>query len=279
MYSLSGGLKPLRPFDAWFGAHQRIDRYAMNQLEDVFSDNNKNWIISRKQLLNFEGIDGPDGIKLKTPAQGEPWHYYNPFDESDTAILDIIKNHHSNLVKALRRGNRTRAAFEAAWMAHALVDGLTPAHHYPYEAELTRLRGGKGIETRTSYRDKLIAPGDTVGKKFKNNWEMVGDKGLMSTHMMFEFGVAVLIVPMGGLSKKKTLNAAELALAGQKDGYLKYFKKSAKEIANLKLYEKFYKAGWTPGLAKQVRGSMIPKIVNTVTLAWYSAALLAEKKP
>lgn len=276
MYSVSAGLKPLRTFDAWFGAHQRIDRFALKQLQTVLSTDEITHFPTAKQLLEFEGINGPDGIKIKTPAQGEPWHFYNPYDPADTQILDIMRNHYKNLVVALKKENPTRASFEAAWLAHAIVDGLTPAHHYPYEDELLRLRGGAGVDTRTSYKEKLLMPGSSVFEKFKNNWAMMGDKGLLSTHMAFEFGVAVLIVPMRS-TRKNSLNAAELKLAGAKDGYIKYFQKQAKEIAELKLYERYYQSGWTPSMARRVRGQMTPLIVNAVTIAWYAAIIEAGK--
>lgn len=276
MYSVSAGLKPLRTFDAWFGAHQRIDRFAYKQLQSILEVGQIAQFPTAKQLLAFEGIDGPDGIKLKTPAQGEPWHFYNPYDPSDTQILDSMRGNYKNLVNAIKKGNTTRASFEAAWLAHAIVDGLTPAHHYPYEDEVIRLRGGANIDTRTSYKEKLLMPGETVIDKFKNNWAMVGDKGLLSTHMGFEFGVAVLIVPMRSTSKKN-LNAAELKLATAKDGYIKFFQKKAKDIADLDLYKRYYQLGWTPTMARRIRSQMLPMIVNTVTLAWYAAIYEATK--
>jgi len=276
MYSVSAGLKPLRTFDAWFGAHQRIDRFAMKQLEMILSTDQMSFFPTAKQLLEFEGINGPDGIKIKTPAQGEPWHFYNPYDPKDTQILDVMRSNYKNLVTALKKGNATRASFEAAWLAHAIVDGLTPAHHYPYEDEVIRLRGGADISTRTSYKEKLLMPGETMFEKFKNNWAMMGDKGVLSTHMGFEFGVAVLIVPMRSTSKKN-MNAAELGLANTKDGYVKYFQKKAKDIADLDLYKRYYQLGWTPTMARKVRSQMMPMIVNAVTLAWYAAIVEATK--
>lgn len=61
----------------------------------------------------------------------------------------MIEDHIVNLTEALKADNYQRAAFEAAWMAHAITDGLTPAHHYPFEEKLEELRG-ESIETRNS---------------------------------------------------------------------------------------------------------------------------------
>ena len=114
-----------------FGAHQNIDRVARRHLAKLLPDNSA--FPSIRQILHFEGINGPDGIKRKSPAVDEPWHYYNPFDRADTKLIELIQSHYANLVAALKANNQERAGFEAAWLAHAIVDGLTPAHHYPYE--------------------------------------------------------------------------------------------------------------------------------------------------
>ena len=274
MYSGSS-LKPLRSFDAWFGAHQKIDRIAARHLKYLLGAQ-ATIFPTVKSMMQFEGFDGPDGIKIKTPAQGEPWHYYNPYDKEDTQIIELLKKNFAELVTALKKDDKIRAGFEAAWLAHGLVDGLTPAHHYPYEEELVRLRGGAGKETRTSKREKVLMPGETIREKVSNNWGMWGEKGLLSTHVAFEIGVAVLIVPMRLTNRLP--NAAELQLARTKDGYIKLFQKAAVEIAELKLYERFYQSGWTPKVARLVRSELVPKIVDVVTLAWYAAVHEASKK-
>lgn len=264
----------MRRFDAWFGAHQKIDRIARQHLE-VLSGHSADAFPTYRQILKFEGQDGPDGIKRKTPAQDEPWHYYNPADPSDDQIIVIIEDHFRNLVKALKEENRTRAAFEAAWLAHALVDGLTPAHHYPYEAELIKLRGGAGIESRTTPKEKLLMPGETLPKQFQNNWKMWGDKGLLATHFAFEWGIAVMILP---LRMGRAMPAAEEDVDFVcHRGVAELFKKRAQQVADLHMYDQFYKSAWTPHLAKQARRELMPLIVSTVTLSWYAA--VEQSKP
>jgi len=263
-------LKPMRNLDRWFGAHQKIDRLARRQLDLILGEKAANFP-SIQEILKFEGRDGPDGVKVKTPAKDEPWHFYDPLDVNDHRLPDIIAVHHRNLVKALKEKSSTRASFEAAWLAHAVVDGLTPAHHYPYEEELARLRGGEGHETRTTPKEKLLMPGDTLPHKLKNNWQMWGDKGLLATHIAFEAGVALVILPIQ--FKKLGLQSTTPA-----DGYLEFFKAQAKKIAEAKLYEQFYESGWTPRLAKNVRKELIPDIVLTVAVVWHSAVLEAQKK-
>jgi hypothetical protein len=260
-------LKPLRRFDAWFGAHQKIDRVARQHLR-VLLPKGRDFPVGR-EITRFEGIDGPDGIKLKTPAQDELWHFMDPENEQDRQIIDVLEHNYRELVKALKEGNQARAAFEASWLAHGIVDGLTPAHHYPYEEELIRLRGGEGIETRTSAKEKVFMPGATLPKRLSNNWQMWGDKGLLATHIAFEMGVAVMIWPLRFSQARPT--EADLKEATDQ-GLAQTFVKQAKEIAALRMYDRFYASGWTPKLARQVRRELMPRIVNMVTLAWYLAA-------
>jgi hypothetical protein len=259
-------LTPLKWFDAWFGAHQKIDRIALRHLALVCESPCD--FPTRRQIAKFEGLDGPDGIKRKNPARDEPWHYIDPFDSNDRKISDIIQGHYDELVSALRDGNTIRAAFEAAWLSHAIVDGLTPAHHYP-------LRGGEGIETRTTIKDKLVMPGETLSKQLSNNWKMWGDKGLLATHFAFEWGVAAIIAPLRlGRSQPSALDLAEV----NHSGIVEVFHARVRQIAELHMYDEFYKSGWTPRLAKQVRRELAPLIINTVTLAWYAAVVQSRQK-
>lgn len=256
------------------GAHQRIDRVSRKHLGQLLKDNRA--FPGIRPILQFEGRNGPDAIKRKSPAVDEPWHYFDPFDDDDNKLIEIIKDHHDNLVKELASQNRERAAFEAAWLAHAIVDGLTPAHHYPYEKELVLLRGGDGLESRTTIREKLVMPGLNRRDKMRNNWKMWGPKGLFTTHGLFEMGVATLIAPLTFHEAQPT--QTELAQL-EEIGLVEWFKRTAREIAVLDMYQNYYKKGWTPRLAYQVRHKLGPTIVKTVTLAWYSAVTEAGRKP
>jgi hypothetical protein len=255
------------------GAHQKIDRLALVAFKRVAP---KAAFPSKNQILHFEGNNGPDAIKRKSPARDEPWHYYAPFDETDTQLLDLIKDHHQRLAAALRHDDQVRAAFEAAWLAHAVVDGLTPAHHYPYEEELTVLRGGEGIESRTTIKAKLVMPGENRRKQVRNNWDMWGPKGLLTTHGLFEWGIAAIILPLSATNKQLAVAQFDIDEL-QEYGLVGLFKRKAREVAALGMYDSYYRAGWTPQLARQVRRQLLPIIVKTVALAWYSAAQDAGK--
>lgn len=247
------------------GAHQKIDRISRRQLallkdaDSVFP--------SIKNILYFEGKNGPDGIKRKSPARDEPWHFYSPFNDHDKSLPDLIQQHFDALVKYLKEKNLERASFEAAWLAHALVDGLTPAHHYPYEEELTEI-SGSGNETRTSLKDKLLISGSTTQDKVKNNWKAWGPKGLISTHGLFEMGIATIIKP---LTFSDAQPDRDEILKMQEIGVVEWFTRTAREIAVLDMYNRYYKRGWSTRLTLDVRHKLIPSITKTVTLAWYSA--------
>lgn len=257
------------------GAHQKIDRLARTALSKVLATHGT--FPSKKAILHFEGVNGPDALKRKSPAKDEPWHYYAPFDEEDTQLLDIIDDHYKLLVAALRDEDEVRASFEAAWLAHAIVDGLTPAHHYPYEAELTELRGGQGIESRTTIKQKLLMPGETRRQQVFNNWRMWGPKGLLTTHGLFEWGIAAIIAPLSARNTHIELKQHDLDEL-KEHGILELFKRKAKEVAALDMYDYYYKHGWTPQLARQTRKVLAPKIVQMVALAWYAAAVEAGVK-
>lgn len=252
------------------GAHQKIDRVARLALERALPGTN---FPKARDILHFEGRNGPDGIKRKSPAKDEPWHYYNPLDPNDTALVEIIEAHLANLTVALRKENEEKAAFEAAWLAHAVVDGLTPAHHFPLEEKLAELRG-EGLDTRTSIKDKLIVrqTGDSRRQMLLKNWQFWGAKGIMTTHGLFEWGVATTIAPLR--LRRGFPNSNEL-IRVRTEGVVPIFKEVAQYVYSLNMYERFHKKGWTSKLAKQTREELAPLIVKVVTLAWYTAAYKA----
>lgn len=247
------------------GVHQRIDRVARRDLRRLLP---KSSFPKVRDILHFEGINGPDGIKRKSPAKDELWHYLDPYDKTDKGIVDIIRAHSVNLNHALKENNSERAAFEAAWLAHAIVDGLTPAHHYPLEAKLEELRG-EGLETRTSLKGKLMIQGDTRRDSLKKNWEFWGAKGVMTTHFLFEVGVATTMAPLR--LKQYKPETDELRVV-EEHGIIPTFHEALEQIAKLKMYEAFQTSGWSQKLARQTREVLVPLMVKIVVLAWYSAA-------
>ena len=255
------------------GVHQKIDRVARRHIKAHVPKTMH--FPTTHDVLHFEGLNGPDGIKRKSPAKDEPWHYVDPNNPDDRALIGMINDHIHNMSVALAAGNNERAAFEAAWMAHAITDGLTPAHHYPLEAKLEELRGGASIETRITTKDKLLLPGINRRHQIRNNWEYWGVKGVMTTHLGFELGVSTTIA---GLKLEDTAPAEKYFSQVRKDGYEKVFEEILNKIADLKMYEEFSRLGWTRKMAMQTKKILIPEIIRAVTLAWYQAIVLADNK-
>ena len=254
----------------YFGVHQRIDRLARKH----FKPQLKNYFFPHiEHILHFEGKNGPDGIKRKMPSQDELWHFIDPNDPDDRMLFSIIHDHHVNLVAALKIKDEQRSAFEAAWMAHAIVDGLTPAHHYPLEDKLEELRG-ESMHTRTTVRKKVVLPGVNRRKMLRNNWEYWGAKGVMTSHYLFEWGVAGAITPVNNI--KITLSNTDI-LDMETNGFEHVFKKNMATIHELDMYMAFCRTGWTTKLASQTRRKLIPIIVSTVMLAWLNAAYEANR--
>lgn len=247
------------------GAHQKLDRVARTQLDKVIGTSAA--FPKARRILHFEGRKGPDAIKRKSPAQDEPWHYYSPFDDDDSDLINLINGHYKQLVKELKSGNEERAAFEAAWLAHAITDGCTPAHHYPYEATIEELWGGSK-EDRTTIRAKWFPPADTVRERLEKSWKVWGPKGLISAHGLFEIGIATMIAPLTMSEALPTERELKLI---QQIGVGEWFKRTAREIAVLDMYGRYQKKGWTTKLTYQVRHKLAPLIVQAITLSWYNA--------
>lgn len=255
------------------GVHQRIDRVARRHIAKHIPEGVTFPLY--RDIVHFEGKNGPDGIKRKSPAQDEPWHYINPADPDDTSLLTMIEDHIENLATALIENNYHRAAFEAAWMAHAITDGLTPAHHYPLEAKLEEMRG-EGIETRITTKEKLVLPGDTARMKIKNNWDYWGAKGVMTTHFNFELGVATTLsgATLEGIHRFDQHDIDEL----QAKGFRELFLETLHDIDAMGMYDEFSKKGWTRHLANETKRELVPRIIRAVCTGWYMAILLAKDR-
>ena len=132
MYSF-GPLPKVGKSGRIIGAHQKIDRVARRHLARLVPDLKQ--FPDIHTILHFEGIRGPDGAKLKSPGVDEPWHFINPGEAEGSLLLIDITDHQANLTAALKKNDMIRTGFEAAWLAHAITDGLTPAHHQADEEE------------------------------------------------------------------------------------------------------------------------------------------------
>lgn len=247
------------------GVHQKIDRVCRRYLRQLPGNDSKFPHIG--EILHFEGNNGPDGIKRKSPSADEPWHFVDPADPSDRAIVTMIMDHYYNLVQALKAGNNERAAFEAAWMSHAITDGLTPAHHYRLADEIEKL-WGKPKDERQSIIDKNVIRGYGPRGNVARNWQYWGAKGVFTTHILFEFGVATAINSSRFTTQVPTLKWLG---AADKKGLEAVFEESLQDVYAMDMYHEYWTNGWTPKLARKTRTHLMPVIFRTVTFAWYSA--------
>jgi len=245
--------------------HQKINRIARRKLSKLR-------LIDRfptmDMLDHFEGLNGPDGLTIKSPGHNETDHYYDPFDDEDVAILEDIDNHFEHLVKELKTDNEERKAFEASWLSHTLVDGLTPAHH-TYEGQLAEVgpkeKGVGGL---------IVIKGETPRKTLRNTWKVYGNSGILTKHILFEGGVAAISAPLKFNDFEVGEEDIEVA---QEMGLNAYFMMMAREIAMLRLYDEFLRTGWTTNLARMARDELMPRIIKVVVAAWYLAMEEADK--
>ena len=224
------------------GTHQKLDREAYRILAPMI---NVRHFPKRKDILNFEGYGGPDGMKVKGAGKYSTDHLWDPINEIGF-LPDWIAIHHENLIAALKAKDYVEAAFHSCYMAHYLTDSLTPAHHLSY---------------------KLIAEEYAEASKMTKRWKTWGSKGWKSAHIAFESGIsaATMFTP---LRVKFDLDLAE---AIRKQGIKQVVKDESLKIAHLNLYTEFLRNGCTAKLAKATRATVVPRIPQLIAAAWLAA--------
>lgn len=253
------------------GVHQKIDRSARRHIKKYLPDSID--FPSAKEIVHFEGINGPDGIKRKSPAVDEPWHFINPNDPTDTALIKVINDHIYNLSVALRNHNNVRSSFEAAWLAHAVVDGLTPAHHYLLSKKIEEL-WGKAHNERLTFREKNVIHGESLRDSLQKNWKYWGLNGVFTSHGMFEIGAASAIATE---NFKDIKFDRRYITKLEKHGFESIYLESIQKINKLNMFEQLTKSDWSGVLAKQTRTILVPEMIRQVILAWYQAIIMAQE--
>jgi len=251
------------------GIHQRLDVAAYKMIARYLPDEAFPDIAD---ILKFEGYNGPDGIKSKVGLKphikenDEPSHLYDPVTDTGEVPMHIA-NHYRGLVECLEKGDMIRASFEAAWLAHYVGDGLTPAHHFPLESKIAEA----AAKAAPHFGDGSIAK---FASFMKRNWEIWGAKGHMSTHQNFELGIAfgLLLFPI-----RAEFDDTELARA-RNLGPVEYFKSEARDVAGLNLYDRFYKEGWNNDIASTIKKTLAPQTARTIGLIWLLALLEAGQR-
>ena len=210
---------------------------------------------------------------MKSPGKDEPWHFVDPHGDY-SVMITYIENHLTNLSIALSEQNFVRASFEAGWMAHAITDALTPAHQYPMEDKIIEISGKHPTE-RIKLNQKMFLPGDTWRKRLSANWKYLGPKGVMSSHMLYEMGVAVLTTSLS--ARKIAQKPSPQEITRLKNGeFITMFEDSIQFVAKKQYYQTFIRKGWTSRLARETRTILLPEISKLVALAWLEAIRRAE---
>lgn len=278
------------------GTHQRLDQAARRSLSMVLPHGK--FFPSSKEIIHFEGMRGPDGLKRKSPGVDEPSHMltqkeFDDFVDNSSAddlspaaasghenldersVVTMILDHRWNLVKALRDQNHVRAAFEAAWMAHMITDGLTPAHHFPLSDVKDELMTDKEFMKVFGQPIKGIMHGRNTLETMRNNWLYWGAGGHMSKHIAYEYGVLMITAPLTPRALQVKLSDEDLQNLDTEEMFLAAYRK----IRSLKMYDRFRNEGWTTDLAFDTRNILLPELVKCITLGWYSAAVEAYRLP
>lgn len=291
------------------GTHQKLDQAARRSLAKVLPRGK--YFPSEKEILHFEGSRGPDGLKRKSPGIDEPSHMMATSDlvqeqdeendassseqassqhELDAApdlvaekidhsnldersVVTMILDHRWNLVKALKDNNQVRAAFEAAWMAHMLTDGLTPAHHFPLSQVKDELMTDKEIMRVFEQPIKGVIRGRNMLETMRNNWLFWGAGGHMSKHIAYEYGVLMIATPLSPRYLEVELQPTDL----QELDTRKMFRQALGRVQKLEQYSQFLENGWTTELAMEVKEILLPEIIRAIALGWYSAVVEAYK--
>lgn len=236
-----------RAFNA-IGTHQKFDRTAYRLISPLVDHRH---FPARAQILKFEGIGGPDGLKVKGRHNTD--HLWDPVNE--IGMLPVwVDVHARNMTAAIKAGDTVKASFEAGWMAHYITDALTPAHHISH---------------------RLIAAEYENSSKLRRNWLYWGRKGLMSSHVAFETGVSSSML----FSPIRTQFDEALYQRVKDKGLGESLREESLKVAKLDLYDKFLKKGWTVDVAKSVRSMVIPRIPQLIAAGWLRAYEEAGYKP
>lgn len=263
MYSTTTLVKNSKLSGKLVGTHQLLDQAARKALSRYLPRGK--FFPTARDIIHFEGARGPDGLKRKSPDYDDPSHM---FGDDGVALFQQILDHRYNLVQALKKRDPVRAAFEAAWMAHKITDGLTPAHHFPLSEAKEELMSNKEFIKIFGEPVKGIMHGRSALETARNNWLYWGAGGYMSKHVGYEYGVAVIAAALPRRSLLPELNPDDFCLVDPRQT----FYQAVKDLQLAHFYDDFRRNGWTVELAMATKNQLLPAIVRVIALLWYSAA-------
>jgi hypothetical protein len=252
--------------------HQRLDRAARRQIVGHLPRDLS--FPTAREIIHFEGMNGPDGLASKKgKLEDEPYQFIQP-DFVDDRLLVHVKHHLHNLHEAAKNNDRVRMSFEAAWMAHMVVDGLSPPHHEPFKQQLQDL-DTRETDELVNRLSRIVTPSTNIKQFVVLNWKRLGPRGIGTNHIMFEMGVEFLTMPDSPKHMAVPLDKDDVkrAKAGE---YIEMLRESIKYIDSYKMFKRYEKSGWTEDLARDVRDVMVPEMVKMVTLGWLAGIYKGE---
>lgn len=271
MYSTTTIVKNSHFNGRYFGTHQRLDLAARQLLGRAAPEMGNFSFPTGKEIIHFEGTRGPDGLKRKSPGEDEPSHMWSD-DPDGKGVRRIIEDYRFNLVSAIKKQDSERTAREAAWMAHMITDGMTPAHHFPLGEEKKQLMTGEDMLKVFGEPVKGLVHGRNWRETCKNNWKYWGLSGSMKQHVSYEYGVLILAASMPIRNLVPKIDAEQFF---QQD-FWKTYLEAVDEMLEQHYYEDFTTKGWTVGLVRRTREQLLPQIVKMIALGWYSAIKEAQ---
>lgn len=244
--------------------HQRLVRAASKQVKAYLPKGAK--FPTAKQINYFEGKNGPDGLGTKKSKEEDiPCQFLLP-ENDDGRLVGHIRDHLHEVHEAYKKRDEIKLSFELAWLEHMIVDGLTPAHHYPFKEEVDKLskRDRKEVD---NLMKRLFLSGDGILNSIEVNWKHIGPKGVGSSHILYEAGIDFIAMSLRARQLIKPITAEDIKKA--KNGqFVDLYYKSVYKIADMKMFDKYMKSGWTTELANSTREVLLPEAVKCITLGW-----------
>jgi hypothetical protein len=245
--------------------HQRLLRAARRQTISLLPP--RAYFPSAKQLVHFEGKNGPDGLPSKHAVQDYPHEFIDP-NVDDRALVNDVMDHLHQLKVSYHKHDEVRTAFELAWVEHLVVDGLTPAHHQPFQDQIKTI-DPRTIDETNSILKRIFTPGDGTIDTLKRNYKRLGPGGIGSSHILFEAGIELIVMP---LPAKRLMSApSKSAIQSARRGHFpELYLEGVHRVNDLHIFERYLAKGWTPDLADDTRRVLLPECVKMITLAWLS---------
>jgi hypothetical protein len=245
--------------------HQRICRAARHEVTKYLPAGK--FLPSSKQIVHFEGHNGPDGLAGKHSTGDFPTEFIDPADPNPP-LYDEILNRIHNLRRAAKQHNEVRMAFEMAWLEHVVVDGLTPAHHQPFKKQLKELDPRSEAEINSILK-RILVPSKNPLDLVLKNLRKSGPRGIATHHILFEAGIDFIVMPTSPKKLAPTIEISVRDLALAKSGkYPALYRQSVDHINQHQMFQRYETAGWTSDLVEDVRKVLLPEAVRMVILAW-----------